>query len=53
MKFAESIAAKIKTDPVTFDAKQAYMAQFDPVEKIIIEKSRLVRGKYYDIWSPD
>jgi len=35
-----------------FDAKKVYMAQFDPVEQIIIEKSATIRGKYVELWTP-
>lgn len=35
-----------------YDAKKVFLAQFDPVEQLIIEKSATVRGKYVDIWTP-
>jgi hypothetical protein len=50
---AENIAAKIASDPVQYDTQAAYLSQFDAVEKVIIEKSRIVRNRCFNIWSPD
>jgi len=50
---AESIAAKIASDPVSYDTQAAYLAQYDAVERVIIEKSRIVRNRTFNIWSPE
>lgn len=50
---AENLTAKIASDPAQFDTQYDYLSQFDAVEKVIIEKSRIVRNRCFNIWSPE
>jgi len=52
LHLAEMIKQKVDKEPAC-DAKKAFLASFDAVENLIIEKSATVRERYLEIWSPD
>ena len=52
LHLAEMIKQKVEKEPAC-DAKKAFLANFDAVENIIIEKSSTVREKYFEMWSPE
>ena len=45
------IKEKMDSDP-SFNPKSVFLDQYDAAERLIIEKSAVVRGQYLDVWKP-